>query len=495
MPTPTLPSARAANAAALLPVLALPAAVLFVWFGALGHYFAQDDFACLARAAGLWPRLEGPWRLISAQTFFDFLYPAARLAPLPYHVASLIAHAACGVLLYRLLALRLGAPAAFAGAVWFAAHPALFTAVHWVAAIGDPLACGFVLLAVTAWRGAGAARWLAVPCFLLALLSKESALPLPLALLALERAAPAARSRFPARRLDPVWIVLAAIAAAGVLAIVAKDGAATDASRPYALVAGPNLWHNGLTYLGWTVNHWLPTMRTFSDAAEPAVFGWGAAALAAWGLGLASAALRRRGWFAAGLWFFAFLIPVLPLESHTYHYYLTLPLLGAAWCLAIALDAAFERLGARSWPAAAALAAVFALNGRAVVERIATAPLSVPGHLSDPVLDRAAIARRLISSVRAELPPGEPARLMVWTLPSPDAASASRYLEDNLKSAVYGGLGLRVMLPEVVEVEFSTEHRALPAPWRWVLARSDGAARVLTPSALDSLVAKHGPPR
>src|SRR6058998_1695530 len=71
-----------------------------VYHGSLRYFFSQDDFAGLSRAAGQTPPLTGPWRLLSHQIFFDVMRPIAGLDPWPYHLASLLSHASCGIVLY-----------------------------------------------------------------------------------------------------------------------------------------------------------------------------------------------------------------------------------------------------------------------------------------------------------------------------------------------------------------------------------------------------------
>jgi hypothetical protein len=53
-------------AALLLPALVASAAI-WVFAGAAGFGFSQDDFAALARAAGLLPRFTEPWRWLALQ--------------------------------------------------------------------------------------------------------------------------------------------------------------------------------------------------------------------------------------------------------------------------------------------------------------------------------------------------------------------------------------------------------------------------------------------
>jgi hypothetical protein len=89
----------------------------------------------------------------------------------------------------------------------------------------------------------------------------------------------------------------------------------TDAA--YAIGVGPHWVWNFLTYLGWTWNIWLFTVKSFTDAIDPRVYPWGIAALALWIAGAFLPALRARGWIRGGLLYAIFLLPVLALKNHT----------------------------------------------------------------------------------------------------------------------------------------------------------------------------------
>src|SRR5262249_42499346 len=155
---------------------------------------------------------------------------------------------------------------------FFAVHPSLFAALHWISTIGDLLALAFGLLALEASDRTDRTRWLALPLFVLSLLSKESLVLLPLAVLAWRAWGPqpvAATGRAaapaPARRVDGVLMALMALAAVYVVyfALLAYGTyfghlheAISDpgeSGRPYSLGLGANLWQNLLTLLGWTV--------------------------------------------------------------------------------------------------------------------------------------------------------------------------------------------------------------------------------------------------
>lgn len=483
------------------PLLAADAGLL-VSHRALAYFFSQDDFLGLARAAGLAPRLTGVWRYLSHQAFFDLMRPLAGLDPVPYHAVSLATHAACVALLAAFLGRVVSRPAALVGAVFFAVHPSLFGAVYWISTIGDSLALlcalGALLLALRGDRR----RWASLPLFGLSLLAKESTLLLPavVALVARSRGGRDAPARTATRG---VVLGLAAIAIVHLVAFAAGDAfgvrGGLPGEAPYAIGLGTHIGANALSYLGWTANFLLPTVRGFTDAVDAPVFPWAMGLLVLWFAGLTSRGLRAHGWAAGGAAFVLFLLPVLPLRHHTYHYYLYSPLAGAAWCAAAAAEQALSRIRGRraAWAIAGTCAALLALNGWLLVRKIESAPFVLPELRADPVVDRARIARNVHESLAAlPQPPGD--TLLFWSPIAsslgphgePLAAPAPRetYWERNVRGALLDGLAVRVMFPRVAAVRFVREYRHAPASSRYAVYRPDGRVRVATSAEVDSIL-------
>lgn len=503
------PSARTSALGSWLSPLAAAAVAASVFRGALGLFFSQDDFAALARTSGLLPRFVEPWRWLSLQGFFDLMWPLAGRDPLPYHTVSLGVHMLGAALLAALLTRAVSAPAALVGSVFFAAHAASFTALYWISTIGDLGALLLSLLALAAALRADRWRWVALPLYAAALLCKESVLLLPLCTGVVSVWA-RARERA-ARDLPPPWrdpLLLAMAGAAVAYAVYftrANDvalAAAVPGGAPYSARLGPHVTGNLLTYLGWTLNAFLPTVRGWSDAVDPMVAPWGYAALALAAAGALWAPLRRHGWIAALACYAALLLPVLPLAHHTYHYYLLAPLAAAAWGVA----ALFETLASRgggsaraaapggTWLAAGVLAALLAVNGALLVRKIETAPFTHPELRSEPVVDRARIARRALEGLEAaRLPAG--AHLVLWspearaTIPAGrDTAGVETYWERNVRDALYGGTAVRVWFPDLRSVEFSTRPPgAVDSTWV-ALYRVTGELQVFRAAAVESLL-------
>jgi tetratricopeptide (TPR) repeat protein len=126
--------------------------------------------------------------LVTASYALDAQWSGVR--PLGYHLTNVALHVAASCLLLALLRrLALGRGAALAGAMVFAVHPALAPAVAWIPGRNDSLLAVFVL---GAWllflrdraRPSWGARAGHLALFALALLTKETAVVLPLVCLA-----------------------------------------------------------------------------------------------------------------------------------------------------------------------------------------------------------------------------------------------------------------------------------------------------------------------
>lgn len=502
----------------LVPLLIVVASAIGVFAGSLAYFFSADDFVYLARVRGLAPPLTGVWRWLSGTAYFALMRPLG-LDALAYHAVNLLTHAACAGLLYALLRRRFGAPASLVAALFFAAHPALYTAVYWISTLNEILALLFALLCIACAARPGPVAWASVPLFALSLLSKETTLLLPLALWIapgwLDRpGVPAAPGE--ARRRTAVCIALAAVAVAHLAIWLWSDPFGTrahpEASAPYSYGLGSHAVANAVSYLGWTVGMLLPTTRRFEDIAEPGVWPWALAACALWIGGLFSARLRASGWLAGGATYALLLAPVLALRNHTYHYYLYAPLIGAAWCLATLVERALAprsaprkappgRATARgalpAWAAVGVVAAFFVLNGAFLVRKIERMPFVDERLRADPVVDRARIARRVYDGIAAASVPSG-AKLVFWSPssmryelrlhPAADVIGKETYWERNVRTALQDGLAVRVMFPQVDSVAFLHAYRPPDADARFVLYDPDGTVSVATAAHVDSML-------
>jgi hypothetical protein len=299
-----------------------------------------------------------------------------------------------------LLARRLPAAAALAGAAFVASHPSAYTAVYWASANGDVLAT-LLSLGVLALAFTPRLRWLAVPGFGVALLAKESVLLLPIAWGAIAVWGPHPRMSVRELARDRVWWACVALAAIAAVSVGLGPRAPALGGEAYALSLAA-LPGNLLSYDGWLVDRWLATVRAFKDGVDSGVYGWGVALNVGWLAGAFVPALRRTGWIAAGLAWCAMLAPVLPLANHTYHYYLYAGLPAAGLMIASLLAAVSPRLPrVAGWALALVFAAFCAVDGHALVTKIEQAPFVVEGLRSDAIVDRARIAANAIHDLGA----------------------------------------------------------------------------------------------
>ena len=132
-----------------------------------------------------------------------------------------------------------------------------------------------------------------------------------------------------------------------------------------------------------------------------------------------------------------------------------------------------------------------------LVHKIEFMPFSVaPTLRADAVVDRALIAERAIADLRkSTLPAGT--RLLLWSPIGRSLAgnTGDSYFEQNVRTALFEGLAVRLFFPAVDSVRFVTAYRSMPEPYRYAVYRPDGTLRVASSAELDSVVAGSAPGR
>jgi protein O-mannosyl-transferase len=143
----------------------------------LGYYWTHGF-------RGLWtPVTHSAWWIVAKFSQIDAFEPGAiRLNPWTFHAFNVLLHCVASVLVYLLVRRVVrGTWAATAGAAVFAAHPVQVEAVAWACGTKDVLAVLFAFAAILFTTGRGG-RWrtmLAIAFAALAMLSKPSAVVLP----------------------------------------------------------------------------------------------------------------------------------------------------------------------------------------------------------------------------------------------------------------------------------------------------------------------------
>ena len=246
---PTPPPERRATAAALL---ALHAGIVLLHADALRVPLVGDDYFFLEKAEQargpslLAPRglVSGFYRPWSRELHFAWLHRVAGLDPLPFHLANLVLALAAAALLFLLVRRIAGVRVAAVTTAAAATLAPWGVLVAWASGAQD---LWMIVAALLALHAALAGRRFAMAgAFAMALLSKETAATLPLALIVLERRVAGRPWRVVARDLLPCAAVLGVWAAAHPLL-----GGALWYARDRVVAPGPHV--SALSRLSGTI--------------------------------------------------------------------------------------------------------------------------------------------------------------------------------------------------------------------------------------------------
>jgi hypothetical protein len=126
-----------------------------------------------------------------------------------------------------------------------------------------------------------------------------------------------------------------------------------------------------------------------------------------------------------------------------------------------------------------------------------------PEMYGDPIVDRAHIARRAIDSLRRSRPPRGTelglvlreriamlGRIVRGSGETPPPAAHS-YPEENVRTALFDGVAIRALIPEVAAVSFGPPEPKLGRNYRYGVYTIDGEVTLYEPATLDSLLRSH----
>jgi hypothetical protein len=182
----------------------LVSAAVIVYHNALSAYFFDDDFQWLVGSWSFHPSQLVAFGTLShfyrpvIDLYFAIATPLFRGSPVRFHLASIVLHAANGLVVFALVRRVSSGPASlprddlygFLAALFFVVQPSDVDAIAWVGALAEAVGVFFgclSLLCFLKWLIEGRARWrkLSVVAFLLALLTHESSVVfLPVMMLA-----------------------------------------------------------------------------------------------------------------------------------------------------------------------------------------------------------------------------------------------------------------------------------------------------------------------
>tara|TARA_B100001971_G_C18261916_1_gene587757 strand:- start:542 stop:2170 length:1629 start_codon:yes stop_codon:yes gene_type:complete len=213
------------------PAILIIVITFLTFAGVLGHEFLSWDDEILVTQNYLvrnfspmifWsydPELYIPITLLS----FQINYALFDLNPFWYHLTNLIIHISNALLVFwlSLMIIKKRYLAVFAALI-FAVHPLNTEAVAWISARKELLSTFFMLSALITYVKTGDKRWmivLSLILFVLAMMSKVTALVLPLILILYDQAQPKSENRNPKTYIP--FLLLAGIFA--VIAVVGKS--------------------------------------------------------------------------------------------------------------------------------------------------------------------------------------------------------------------------------------------------------------------------------
>jgi len=349
-----------------VPYVLLAAVTFALYAPSLYFDFVWDDFAYVVqnyRIQGLaWINIKTFWTNTFLghyapvqQSFLAVVHSFAALDPFGYHLGQLLLHAACVVLLYRLLAKLESARVALVATLLFAVHPTNIETVAWVSESKSTLAFLFFLLSFWCYirlreRGRWTDGMLAALFLILSLLSKINTVVAPAIFLLYDYRQGASLRTLKWRSLAPFFLIGGAFT---LLHLSAFHGTASELESVY--LGGPathlmNLPFLLTFYLKMIVYpHPLSAWQMFPAQLQ-----------LDWNVALRWAAFAALGWILFrsrrevqfwGLWIFIFLLPVLqiiPFPIWVADRYLYIPLVGGCVLLSRFFFQAVDRLG--RWP-------------------------------------------------------------------------------------------------------------------------------------------------
>ncbi len=396
--------------ASLVAVASLLAFIFFCYWPLTRFYLAQDDFSLIERAdqgfresmSPFFNFRPGQFRPLTKGLYFLFAWPIFGLHAAPYHIASLVLHAANAILVGAVLR-RLGVSVlvSWVTAAIFAAHLCHLEALAWASCVQQLFGALFVFLALMFGLDALAdrgrhSRLKATIAYALALCSYEQTMAAPFVLLAWLWIYRKPRDVWRAAW-GPLRPMIALFAVYAVYVFVLRG---MPDKGPYVMNIGSNVLVNLRDYTGlaFSVWHVYPAYRLLTDFTGAAVAWITIGALHIW--------LGTYRELAFGcITFLAFLGPVMFTTKHTHSFHLYVPAIGVSFLLASLAEAIRRRVGehrGRQFAIAAICAAIVVAAGSTVaVRKNATAVL----HENLPlprtfVLRRAVIAERMSGEIR-----------------------------------------------------------------------------------------------
>ncbi len=362
-------------------VLFIVIAQILIFSISWGQFFCGDSLYYLSRLTRTWSAVArnffreddvGQYRPLTYPAFTYLIYPLGRLEPIVYHWIALAIHIGLSLLVYLLLRRLMVSGAALLGYLFFALHTTGYFITYDMTFLADWLLAVFLLLLLHCWlsyRSTGRSFFYAISLgfFVLALLSKETALMIPGALFALavwQGDGPwVQRAR---RAILTLWPYFAVSGAYFIWVVIAKGRLHPEnPQHPFHLTTDPLILLRKLKFVSWVLNVDIHPPRTTIDTVYYCVAVLQCLVLVA----LFVRVFRKGGTRAIRtpwllLWALILLLPALLIAEPPYEHHLYMPLVAlsaAAGLFFFSAAQALPRLG-RFWPKGTHLVVVLCLN-------------------------------------------------------------------------------------------------------------------------------------
>ena len=449
------------------------ALALWTYRVVLTNFFSPDDLVLWEWNRRLITLPATLWRYLPGHFYFGLTIGSFGTNPYPYFLVNWFFHGINVVLIY-IFVRRLGGGslAASLAASLFGSTRLFLTAIGQAVGFGDLLALCFTLLASIAMTFE--TRWTQVSgtlAFLLALLSKEIVVALPLSLLLGPSVGPSLAARF--RRLAPLFVT-------GVLwiAYLGLSGARGSVlgGTAYATAFGWNLLNSLLMYAQWSGD--LRGVAPDFGAERPG-HSWFAGLWVLVPIVLVAWLVRRRSKLPMiGLtWWLAGLAPVLPLLVQKHLHYLYSPAVGFAVWLGSVAELLFQAWPGPSpkrvhvaWGAVILLVVGHAVLSDALIRRRYRERLADVDLPADAFVRKMEIGRRATSSIRTAMD-DRPVRIAFY---NPLIRGKADFYVQLLPAVLDHGRGLRALYPNIDSVVFVQRWEPELAQFEIVVANEDG---------------------
>lgn len=346
-------------------IILLALIVAYTFRNSANFFFALDDFAWLLIAANIqnsWQLIEvffqyngaGTYRPLTQEVFFFINYQIFGLDFTAFHFTTLGIHIINTLLVYAILnQLRIHAFYCFLGAIIYGVNSSIFIPVYWISAITESGMALFYLTSILFFvifldSNKFSDYLFSLVFFIFALMSKESAITIPVTILLFYFYL---KNRFSISSIvSGIKLAIPFASVVFVYLLIRFVTIGFEGGGPYKPAFDTSIIRNLWDYFKWSVND-LDLAISLLDRATRYVFtsfiAYAVYLLVLSGI-MACFIIDKKTFLFSLLWFVVALIPVLPYVDHAQNYYVNISVVS----LSVLVASSFNKLGRRAKDAA-----------------------------------------------------------------------------------------------------------------------------------------------